>query len=156
MLNEVQGEQSYFKNHPDEFLGNRYTCNIGPIEYYSNDDVISILFIQDTYTEGGNHHNYGYCSFNYNVIEEQELRFDDLVSNSSEFNKMTGIDTIYHECDRFSEDYHCFYFGLSDSTINIYNKYDWPEMRKVLLKDVYSTFAKPMKTIFNLEQKSKD
>lgn len=88
VLNEVQHhirkEQQAWEDEPydepsDEqyYADILYTYELGPIQFFANDKVVSIYYMTDTYGAGGNHHNYSYYTFNYDLQKNKVIRFSD-------------------------------------------------------------------------------
>jgi hypothetical protein len=59
-----------------------------PIEFFTDDKVISVTHIIDDYTEGGNHHNYSWHSFNFNLNSNKKVSFSEV------FNLQTEEDSL--------------------------------------------------------------
>ncbi len=55
-----------------------YSMTCKPVHMYVNDEIISVQQVQDSYTEGGNHHNYDWLSFNYDRQNQSFLDFKDV------------------------------------------------------------------------------
>lgn len=58
----------------------KYWYELGPFELYANEKLISLCCLIDTYSHGGNHHNYTWCTFNYDLKNESVIEFSDLFS----------------------------------------------------------------------------
>ncbi|MCG8576062.1 MAG: hypothetical protein MI810_14325 [Flavobacteriales bacterium] len=55
-----------------------YMYELLPFEFYENQKVISMCFVEDVFTEGGNHHNYQWWSVNYDQETNSVLKMDDV------------------------------------------------------------------------------
>lgn len=55
-----------------------YWYSMKPFEFYSNERLISICYIVDSYAQGGNHHNYDWYTFNYDLKNDTPIRFHEV------------------------------------------------------------------------------
>jgi hypothetical protein len=62
---------------------NEYSYYARPIKCYSNQQIISITHMIDTYTDGGNHHNYDTRTFSYDLFKNKIIGFNDVFSIQS-------------------------------------------------------------------------
>jgi len=62
----------------DEVIDPIYNYELGPFEFYISDKLLSLCCIIDTYTWGGNHHNYSWYTFNFNLMTNTIIRFKDV------------------------------------------------------------------------------
>ena len=67
----------------DPYTGNEsvdpiYSYELGPFELFINEKLLSLCCIIDTYSWGGNHHNYSWYTFNYNLKTNKIIRFKDV------------------------------------------------------------------------------
>jgi hypothetical protein len=67
--------EPYFGDAPDYPV---FTYFMRPIEFYSDDDKISITHVIDTYSEGGNHHNYSWFTLTYDLKNNNLIHFKDV------------------------------------------------------------------------------
>lgn len=78
----VKKRMEYEQLYVDPFTGNgavpAFTYELKPTNFYSDTEVISITHVIDTYAEGGNHHNYTWFTFNYNLKKNTPIYFKDL------------------------------------------------------------------------------
>lgn len=49
-----------------------------PTDFYMDDQIISVTTVVDTYTQGGNHHNYHTQTYNFAIDEYRFVTFDKL------------------------------------------------------------------------------
>jgi len=79
ILSNVDKDKQYLDPcKGDEPIDPIYTYELGPFELFKNNKILSLCCIIDTYTEGGNHHNYSWYTFNYNLKENKVIQFSDL------------------------------------------------------------------------------
>jgi len=86
VITQINTEKSFI-NADFELTNDKsaFTYKFAPIEFYLNKDIISITHIIDTYTEGGNHHNYSWYTFNYNIKRNRIITFKNVFRlNSTE------------------------------------------------------------------------
>lgn len=82
---DVMDHIKYVQGFVDPYSGDSqfetlFSYLLKPISFYKDDEVISITHIIDEYSEGGNHHNYGWHSFNYDLNKKHEIKFNDVFS----------------------------------------------------------------------------
>ncbi len=82
----IESDADYVdSNDPEDVMAPLYTYELGPFEFFMNNDVISMCYVVDSYTEGGNHHNYSWYTFNYDIERGNVLRLEDVfVLNTAE------------------------------------------------------------------------
>jgi hypothetical protein len=75
----IKFEQLYVDPYDeDSFTYPVFTYIMAPIEFYSDDDKISITHVIDTYTQGGNHDNYSWFTLNYDLKNNKLIHFKDV------------------------------------------------------------------------------
>jgi hypothetical protein len=71
-----------------------YTFEIGPFELFRNSSLLSLCCIIDTYSEGGNHHNYSWYTFNYDLENKKVIRFKDVFSLKSRKDSLNFLELV--------------------------------------------------------------
>lgn len=75
----IKFEQLYVDSYVGDAPGYPiFTYIMRPIEFYSDDDKISITHVIDTYSEGGNHDNYSWFTLNYDLKNDKLIHFKDV------------------------------------------------------------------------------
>jgi hypothetical protein len=76
MKDRIQWERSYVDPCDGSTLYEcGYTFVLRPTVFYSSKDVISITHVVDTYGAGGNHHNYSWLTFNFDLKRNEQIHF---------------------------------------------------------------------------------
>jgi hypothetical protein len=77
---DMQSVNSLYDEIPVDPL---FTYELGPFEFFMNDKLLSLCCIIDTYGFQGNHHNYSWYTFNYNLRQNKIIRFSDVFKINS-------------------------------------------------------------------------
>lgn len=126
---QIEHEQQYV----DPYMGNEaFTTNFSyllrPVEMYTNFQIYSISNIIDTYTEGGNHHNYTRKTFNYNSYTNELINFDDLFELTSKEDSIAFIDFAEENssgCDDWDWPFSHLDFAFAEKGLYIYPNASW-------------------------------
>jgi hypothetical protein len=110
-------EMSYVDSCDLEFDFPAYDVVIGLKNIYILDKIISVQYVKDSYGEGGNHHNYGYFTLNYNTSIEKPIYMEDILtlkseSDTSEFLKLLKENQVVENCMEIH-----FFEGRMDFTV---------------------------------------
>jgi hypothetical protein len=96
---EIGTSEMIYENIPVDPL---YTYELGPYELFMDEKMLSLCCIIDTYGWGGNHHNYSWYTFNYDLKKNKIIRFEDVFklkssSDSIEFARLANrqMDDVY-------------------------------------------------------------
>ena len=126
----IKKEQKYLDvpdgNVFDQIL---HTYQLRPVEIYLDSQIISISNIIDTYTSGANHHNYTRRSFNYDLLTNELIEFDDVFhlqsrSDSTDFVQFAEQHTL-NGCSNWGWVYDKLDFSYSKNGIYIYPNLSW-------------------------------
>ncbi len=74
----IRNEQSYVEPYDGQSYTTAYTLVLKPVAFYENNQFISATHVVDTYSAGGNHHNYRWFTFNYDKSQKRALSFTDV------------------------------------------------------------------------------
>ncbi|HET6991631.1 MAG TPA: hypothetical protein VFJ43_09925 [Bacteroidia bacterium] len=77
---DMQFTDSFYDSIPVDPV---YTYELGPFEFFMNDKLLSLCCIIDTYGFQGNHHNYTWYTFNYDLKKNEIIRFSDVFKINS-------------------------------------------------------------------------
>ena len=94
------------------------SMKFGLNRFYMNEDMISVQFVYDTYTEGAAHHNHAYYSFSFDRSGLKFVSLDEIIDLSAldekESLKELLNNNTYSEWREYSnEKLGCFVFGDS-------------------------------------------
>ena len=146
--NQIALEQMYVEpyeeNSPIDIV---HSYQLRPVEIYSDSQIISISNIIDTYTEGGNHHNYTRYTFNYNLNANKPIGFNDVFSLENKNDSTEFI--IYAEqhtngCSEWGWPYKYLDFSFVENGIYINPNLSWAcvSTRSLLPADNENKFIK--------------
>jgi len=142
----------YEQTYVEPYEGNStttiiYSYQLGPTEIYTDSQIISISNIIDTYTEGGNHHNYTRYTFNYNLDANEPIGFNDVFSlksknDSTEF--IAYAEQYTNGCAEWGRSYEYLDFSFTENGIYINPNLSWACMstRSLLPTDAENRFIK--------------
>ncbi|MFH2095465.1 MAG: hypothetical protein ABIJ16_07165 [Bacteroidota bacterium] len=107
-----------------------FTWDMRPVETFMNGNLISICYVVDTYTHGGNHHNYSWFSINYDREKKQEIGFSDIFmlqnhEDTTSFIELVVCNAEINGCMDLSFSYGPPDFSISDSGIRINPDLSW-------------------------------
>jgi hypothetical protein len=125
-----------------------YSYELRPTEIYLDSQLISISNIIDTYTEGGNHHNYTRYTFNYNLITNKAIEFNDVFSLQSKNDSTEFIvyaeQHVLNACTDWGWPYKYLDFSFAENGIYINPNLSWAciSTRSLLPVDNNNKFIK--------------
>lgn len=125
----IDEKRNYFKKEDisDEPYFS-YEYELGPYEFYKNENVLSICCIIDRYASGGNHHNYDFYTFNYDLKDDKMITFKD-VFNLQTKKRRKELITIAEEnqdgCKNWFDDYSSFDFSFQEDGLAINPNLSW-------------------------------
>ncbi len=105
-----------------------YSYMLRPVEIYLDSQRISVYNIIDTYSEGGNHHNYTQRSFNYDLRTNKMIKFDDVFDLRSKIDSVEFIryaEQFANGCEEWEWPYKHLDFSFADSGIYINPNLSW-------------------------------
>lgn len=114
----------------DDPVDTAYHYRLKPVDIYSNDQIISIYNIIDTYANGGNHHNYTMHTINYDLSANKRIKFNDVFrlhnrKDSADFIEFSEEYTSNNECSQWSWPDKEVDFSFSDNGIYINPNVSW-------------------------------
>lgn len=129
----VNDQIKYEQEFVDSYEGDTetdiiFSYQLKPVEIYSDSIVISISNIIDTYTEGGNHHNYTRCTFNYNLLDNEMIEFSDIFNLQSRNDSIEFIayaEQFANDCKEWGWPYEFLDFSFSENGIYINPNLSW-------------------------------
>ncbi len=91
----IQNEKRYVGPYSgDAPLEVIFSYDMRPVAFYIDESIASITFVTDTYTEGGNHHNYSWTTFNYDLEDDKPLLFKDLFDLKAKKDSLAFINIV--------------------------------------------------------------
>ncbi len=135
---------SYNENSPIDII---HSFLLRPVEIYTDSKIISVSNIIDTYTEGGNHHNYVRSTFNFNLNTNKLIQINDIFSlynknDSTEFVRYAEQHT--NDCIEWGWPYKNLDFSFTENGIYINPNLSWAcvATRSLLPLDEGNNFIK--------------
>lgn len=127
----VKYEQLYIDPYPGN--GNTdpvFTYELGLFEFFANNQIISLCHIVDCYTEGANHHNYSWFTFNYNLELNKIISFKDVFNlpskeDSISFLAFTKRHQTKESCMDLELPFESVDFSFNDKGIYINPELSW-------------------------------
>ncbi|MEM7181001.1 MAG: hypothetical protein AAF518_08815, partial [Spirochaetota bacterium] len=125
VIKQIKKEQSFigFEEGTSE-----HSYTIRPTEVYTNGKIISVSNIIDTYTAGGNHHNYVRCSFNYDFMNNRIIELKDVfeIRNNKDMVKFINyVEKHTTGCSGWGESDKTLDFSFEKGGININPDLSW-------------------------------
>lgn len=128
---QIRIEQTFVEPYTeDSQIEVVYLYQLRPTEIFSFNDIISICNIIDTYTEGGNHHNYTWYSFNYDFYINKTIEINDVFNLKSKIDSTEFIDfaeqyILNDGCTEWGWPYEYLDFSLTENGIYINPNLSW-------------------------------
>ena len=127
----VKYEQLYVGPYPgNDNTDPVFTYELGLFEFFANNQIISLCHIVDCYTEGANHHNYSWFTFNYNIELNKIISFKDVFDlsgkdDSISFLAFTKRNKIKDACMDWELPFDSVDFSFNDKGIYINPELSW-------------------------------
>ncbi len=130
MEKQIRYEQSFVDPYNGDSPADPiYTYDLGPVKFYSDDRLISITHVADTYTEGGNHHNYSWFTFNFDLKKNRVIRFSDVFLLKSRKDSVAFVEFVIRneveDCMDWSLPFDSVDFSFTDSGMYINPELSW-------------------------------
>lgn len=118
--------EPYYGDSPSDPI---YTYDLGPVKFYSDERLISITHVADTYTEGGNHHNYSWFTFNFDLKKNRVICFSDVFILKNHKDSVDFVEFVIRneveDCMDWSLPFDSVDFSFTDSGIFINPELSW-------------------------------
>ena len=127
---QINREQSFLTPiEANEFQDIVHSFVLKPVRIYIDNQKISISNVIDTYTLGGNHHNYQRSSFNFALDDYKRIYFNDIfqLDNKKDSIALLQLAQTYttNGCTDWGWPYEAMDFHLSDDGIYLYPNLSW-------------------------------
>ena len=99
------------------------SLKLHPVEIFINNNIISVTYVEDSYSYGAAHHNHGWFSFNYDIKKKQPIGFENVFkiktsSDSTDFLSYVA-ENQYRNCLDWYKPYESMDFSFSKKGIHI-------------------------------------
>jgi hypothetical protein len=126
----IQYEQQYVDPYKgDSPVDPMYTFKMAPVAFYSDSSVISVTYVADTYGEGGNHHNYSWFTFNYDLKKKKRICFRDFFGLRGRKDSVDFAGLVYRhrleDCMDFDAPFDSVDFAFTAGGIYINPELSW-------------------------------
>lgn len=132
---ELQKRMHFENEDVSDYVGERsqeviFTYNLQPVYFYQDSKVMSIAYIIDTYTDGGNHHNYAWYATNIDIDTKKTLGLGDFVQlksmkDTAEFNALAADLSKKSNCPFDNLNFKRLHFSVGKDTLNLHPGYEW-------------------------------
>lgn len=127
----IQLEQSYIEPCDGKTSFDcGYSFDLRPVAFYSDERLISITNVVDTYGAGGNHHNYAWFTFNFDIKRNERIRFQDVFNLPSRADSVAFVESVLENSsesciDGWGMPFDSVDFSFADSGIYINPELSW-------------------------------
>lgn len=105
----IEYEAAFVDPHMGESPSSpKFTFDMGLTGFYQDASKLSLRFVIDCYTEGGNHHNYAWYAINIDLKKRSLLGFKDVFRLRGQRDSLAFVELVH----RHADDPDCMDWGL--------------------------------------------